>query len=308
MTPVRPVLEPIVVALGRVDLWSAALAGFLVRGGVLLFLLPIVWLPSPLDLANLFGSAVTSAALGGPNPDLVRLVVLAAVATGLLLVVAFWLGALMDVAVVRIGARSLGSPADAAEALDPGADAPGLGEARTAFAARLLAFAPLGVALAVAAPAVVAATYGELVDPSTLTVPLVLRVLGDLPFIVALLLGTWLIGDAIGGLAVRRAVLDGRGAVSALGAAIGLVARRPLAALATLVAGTAVIVALVAPALLASAVVWRAVLFASRGDAGPVLSGLGIVALAALWLGGLVLAGFATAVRALLWSAFATPR
>ncbi len=321
MSPVRPALEPVVVALARVDLCAAALAGFLVRGGVILFLLPIVWLPSPLDLADVFSSAVTSAALGGPNPELVRLVVLAAIGVTAVVVAAFWLGALMDVAVVRIAASSLvpgggatssgpdsPAPGSATEAPGPDTAAPGLSESPRALAVRLVALVPAAVVLAVAAPAVVAATYRELIDPSTLAVPLVLRVLGDVPLVVALLVATWLAGDAIGGLAVRLVVLERRRPLPALAGAIGLVVRRPLAAAATFAAGSVVVIVLVAPALLAAAVAWRGVLFATREDAGPIPTALGILALAGLWLGGLVLAGFAAAVRAILWSTFAARR
>ncbi|HEY3522538.1 MAG TPA: hypothetical protein VGK63_02450 [Candidatus Limnocylindrales bacterium] len=307
MTRIRFDFEPIEAALARFDLWAAALAGFLVRGGVILFVLPIVWLPSPLDLADVFSSVVTSAALGGPNPDLVRLVVVSTIATTVVVVVAFWLGALMDVLVAHVTAGPL-SGVLAAPTMGGHAPSPGLAEAGRAFAARLVAFLPLGLALAVSAPIVVGAVYEELVNPSSLALPIVFRVLGDVPVVVAVIVGLWLVGDAIGGLAVRLIVADRRGAASALASAVGMVVRRPIAAVGTLAAGTAVVFVLVAPALLASAAVWRGVLFASRGEAGPILTGLGIVALAALWLGGLVLAAFATAVRAMLWSRFAARR
>jgi hypothetical protein len=301
---VRSGLDPLVVALGRGDLWAASLAGFLVRGGLVLFLLPIVWLPSPLDLADLFGPAVTSAALGGPNPDLVRLVVAAVVGATIVLVVAFWLGALMDVAVARIGAEAVDDRVGGTTLVTE----PGLAEGGRAFAVRLGALLPFGLALAFAAPELVAATYRELVDPSTLAVPLVVRVLGDVPLVVALLVVTWLLGDALGGLAVRVAVVERRGVTSSLVRALGLVLRRPVEAVATLAAGWVVVVVLVGPALVASALVWRAVVFASRGSAPPIVVALGIVSLAGLWLGGLVLAGFATAARAMLWSSFAAHR
>jgi hypothetical protein len=305
---VRSGIDPLVAALAQADVWAASLAGFLVRGGLVLFLVPIVWLPSPLDLADAFSGAVTSAALGGPNPDLVRLVVVASVAATVAVVAAFWLGALMDVAVAHLAAEALDPTRAAPGAASPDVASPGLGEVGRAFAVRIAAFVPFGAIVAFGAPEVVGATYHELVDPSTLALPLVVRVVGDVPLIVALVAAAWLLGDAVGGIAVRVAIVERRGAAASLIRALALVVRRPVEAFATLVAGSAVVVVLVAPALVATAVLWRAVQFAARGSAPPLVVGAGIVALASLWLGGLVLAGFATAARAMLWSAFAARR
>ncbi len=44
-----------------------ALVGFLVRGGIVLFLVPIVVLPSPVGLANLFGPTLVEFVFGGPT-------------------------------------------------------------------------------------------------------------------------------------------------------------------------------------------------------------------------------------------------
>ena len=46
------VLASLLVTIGRPAWWLVALAGFLVRGGFVVFVLPIVLLPSPLAISN----------------------------------------------------------------------------------------------------------------------------------------------------------------------------------------------------------------------------------------------------------------
>jgi hypothetical protein len=298
VTRVEHRLDPLLVALGRADLWSVSLAGFLVRGGIVLFLLPIAALPSPLDVANVFGPAVTAAALGGPNPELTRLVLLASVVGVAMVVLAFALGAATDVASIRAGA----------EELQPSAEPAGRGVVGQAFVVRLVALVPFALALAATMPVVVGATYQELIDPQELVTPLVVRVLRDVPDVVVLLLATWLAGEAIGGLAVRLTVLERRGVARAIVGALAVVVRRPLGALGVLGSSTILLLVLVGPALVATALAWRWVTFSLRspGDiAGPVT---GALALAALWLGGLALAGFGAAARSVLWTEFVLRR
>jgi hypothetical protein len=297
VTRVEHRLDPLVVALGRADLWSVSLAGFLVRGGWLLFLLPIAAIPSPLDIANAFGGAVTAAALGGPNPELVRLVALGSVAAAAIVIVAFALGAATDVASIRVGAADLGT--------DVGAPPSVLGRA---FVVRLVALLPFAIALAATVPVIVGATYHELILPDELVTPLVVRVLRDVPVVVAVLLATWLLGEAIGGLAVRLVVLDERTTLGALGRALAVAARRLPAFLAVLVGSALVLVVLVGPALVATALAWRWVTFELRSPGDIVVSLVATAALAGLWLGGLGLAGFAATLRSLAWTAFVLAR
>jgi hypothetical protein len=298
MTRVEHRLDPLLVALGRADLWTISLAGFLVRGGVVLFLLPIAALPSPLDVANVFGPAVTAAALGGPNPELTRLVVLASVLGAALVVLAFALGAATDVASIRAGADEFQAPGEPA----------GPAVVGRAFVVRLVALAPFALALAATIPAVVGATYHELIDPEELVTPLVIRVLRDVPDVVALLVAMWLAGEAIGGLAVRLAVLERRGVARSIVGALAVVVRRPLGALAVLGSSTILLVVLIGPALVATALAWRWVTFSLRSPDDAAALVVGVLALAALWLGGLALAGFGAAARGVLWTAFVLRR
>ncbi|HET7027150.1 MAG TPA: hypothetical protein VFI28_05625 [Candidatus Limnocylindrales bacterium] len=298
MTRAERRLDPFTIALARADLWPVALAGFLVRGGVVLFILPIVVVPSPLDVANLFGPIVTAAALGGPNPALVQLAIVAVVVAVVVIVTAFLLGALADVAVTTATADALGRPAPPERR----------GVTIRAFAVRLLALVPFALVLGGSIPAIVDAVYRELISPTDLVTPLVVRVVLDVPALIGAVIVTWLLGEAIGGLATRLVVRDGRSVRGALAGALALAARRPIATLVAFAVGDLVLVALVAPALAASGLVWRAVAFDLRLASDPLPVLLATLALVALWLGGLVLAAFAATLRALLWTGAANAR
>jgi hypothetical protein len=295
-------LDPIVAALARGDLWTLSLAGFLVRGGLVLLLLPIWPVPSPLDLADALGPAVTTAALGGPNPDLVRVVVIGSIVAATVIALAFAVGAAADVAAITTAADELvgrTSRFGGTVARGPGS------RAVTAFLVRLVGLVPFAVALAATVPIVVGATYQELIDPTDLAIPVVIRVLSDVPGVVALLVATWLLGEAVGGIAVRLLVLEDRSVGGSLVGALALIVRRPIPALLTLVGTTLVFVVLLAPALVASALAWRFVVFELRSDSNAVAAALGVLGLAAVWLGALVLSGFAAAVRTVAWTSFA---
>src|SRR6185312_14493665 len=51
--------------------WPMALAVFLLRGGLILVVLPIVVLPSPVELGNLLAPALIAVVLQGPSLELV---------------------------------------------------------------------------------------------------------------------------------------------------------------------------------------------------------------------------------------------
>ncbi len=298
MTRAHPYANPLALSLARADQWVVTLAGFLARGGLLLFLVPIVAVPSPLDLADVLGPAVTTAALGGPDPDLIRLVVIASVGATLIVVAAFLIGAATDVGSVLAEARALGRPE---------VEAPRNAISR-AFVARLLAHLPVVAVLAATIPVIVGATYHELILPDELVTPLVLRVMRDIPIVVVALVVALVVGEVVGGLAVRAIVLEGRGIPRGLVRGVVLLVVHPIASLVALVGGTVAIVVLLAPALLASAVVWRWATLALTSGPDPVRALLASIALAGLWIGGLLLAGFATALRSLLWTVVALRR
>ena len=63
------ILASLLVTLGRPAWWLLALAAFLVRGGFVVFLVPIVVLPSPLAISNVAAPFVVPMALGRIGPE-----------------------------------------------------------------------------------------------------------------------------------------------------------------------------------------------------------------------------------------------
>ena len=101
MTTRGVTLAALLAALSRPSWWLLALAGFLVRGGVLLFVVAIVMLPSPLVLSNVLEPVIAPIALGGAS--LVTLAPLLIAIAGLLacLLAGSWIGAATEVALIR---------------------------------------------------------------------------------------------------------------------------------------------------------------------------------------------------------------
>ncbi len=67
------ILASLLVTLGRPAWWLLALAGFLVRGGFVVFLIPIVVLPSPLAVSNVVAPFIVPMALGRIVPEVIVL-------------------------------------------------------------------------------------------------------------------------------------------------------------------------------------------------------------------------------------------
>ena len=139
-----------------------------------------------------------------------------------------------------------------------------------AFGVRLAAHLPTSLALGYATVRIVIVTYEELLSPGDANVPIVARVLARAPDAIVLVVVTWLLGEAIGGLAARRSAA-GEPLIRALrGAVRDLLDRRGVATFVVsnavvLVAGTLLVtmVGLVSAwilclALLAAALAWRA--------------------------------------------------
>ena len=74
------VLASLLVTLGRPTWWVLALSTFLVRGGLLLFLLPIVSIPSPLAVSNVLAPLIVPVAFGRIGADVLLLAAVSAIA------------------------------------------------------------------------------------------------------------------------------------------------------------------------------------------------------------------------------------
>lgn len=282
--------------------WPLATAAFLLRGGIVILALPILVLPTPVGLADVFAPIVTGLAFGTVSSEAVVLAVALAGASVVWLVVGGWLAAALEADGVRIVAldadvRGLGV---AAGLPVPGADRRVAGRI---LVARLIALIPLAIVLVLGSVRVVLVTYRELTSPLDVSAPIVVRVLRGSPEVIAGVLIAWMLGEIVGAIAARRIVLAGEGVAAALRGAIATVLRLPLTTLIRFGLPAAVLALVLGPSVVAAGSAWSAVDGALAG-ASDVPSTLGILVLfVLLWLVGLALAGVACAWRSAVWTA-----
>ena len=280
------------IVLPAPRLWALGLAGFLARGGIVLFALPIVVLPSVVGLTTFIGpNSVSAAGLTA------RFVALVAITTAVLIgwiVLATLVGAAVDRAIVRAVLPHVGRAATNDAVGEPGLA--GL------FVVRLVSLAPFAIGVALGGLRLGQVGYDELILPSDSTTPFVLRVLRGAPEVVAVLVLTWLASELIGAVAVRVALVERRPALQSLGRALGWIAHRPLRAFAVLLVTVLASLIVVGPLVVAATALWTAVQRVLLGDPDP-LAGLAIVALlVVVWAAGLTLSGIVAAWRGAAWS------
>ncbi|MEW5991612.1 MAG: hypothetical protein AB1736_09770 [Chloroflexota bacterium] len=280
----------LLATLARPAWWAMALAAFLIRGGILVVFLPIVALPTVAGLANAFAPALVGFVFGGPSTAFIAAVAAIVLAALAWLAVGGLVGAALDLALVRDAARD----DDLEAGVRPGGGGPG-----RAFAVRLIAHLPTAAALGVGAVHLVEATYTELIHPGDPALPVAARVVLRIPEIVALLAATWLLGEAIGGLAVRH-LAWGASVPAAIGRAIRSLVRP--SGVATLIVTNAVLMATIAGSAAAAAIAWdhlRIVLM----DGGPANEArLAILVFSLTWIAGLWLISLAVAWRSTAWT------
>jgi hypothetical protein len=287
----------LLVTLARPSTWVLALAAFLVRGGLLVFVIPIVVIPTPAGLADAIGPLLISFVFGGVSPAFVAVVATTVVVFLVWLIGGGLLAATAEAELIRVVATD--------EDVTTGAPLPdGVADGRVAariLAARLLAMLPFGAALAFGTTTIVAATYRELTLPGDAGTPIAWRVLRSVPLTVLLVLATWLLGEILGGIAARRIVLDGRPAVGGLRRALGSAVRRPVRTVVVFAVPSLGLLLAVVPSVAAASIAWHAVQVGlSTGD--PLVTVTSVTAFVALWIGGLVLAGVACAWRHAAWT------
>jgi hypothetical protein len=271
--------------------WLAlAVAGFLVRGGLLVLLIPLIDAPTTAALANLLGPTLVGFLFGGVSPSF--LVLVGSVIAGL----AAWLilgglaGAALDLELIRSAAG--------AEDLD-GVPAPNRAGAGIALIARWLAHLPTAAVLVWGASPLVDAVYQELIQPGDPTLPVPVRVILRVPAVVIGLAAAWALGEAVGGLAVRH-LAWGASLPRAMARAVLALIRS--SGLAVLVAtdGALLVAALLGGSVLGIA--FNAVRTIAREGLEPWVLAAGIALLSIAWLGALWLVGIATAWRSAAWT------
>lgn len=280
----------LLAALGRPTWWLLAMAAFLARGGLLVLILPIVSLPTAAGLTNVVAPTIVGLVFGGTE-SLTVLLVGAALALLTWLVLGSVVGAAIDVSLVEAVARD--------DELDQPV-APRRGLVLRAAVLRLLAHAPTLIVLVWAGARIAIATYEELAAPGEAAVPMIVRIALRAPEAVAALTVAWALGEAAGGLAVRRLVA-GRALLEALGDGwLGLI-RRPTT-LATLLVGNAAIAVIAGLSGGVAAVTWNAlrVVVMDGASRAELLAALFIFTIA--WLAGAWLIAITVAWRQAAWT------
>ena len=283
-------------SLGRPRWWVLALAAFLVRGGIVVVLLPLVSLPSAPALATAFAPSIEALAMS--RQSLEGALVATALLTGVvgIMAVAALIGSWLDNTLSREAETS--DELDLRPALDPPSAWRGLG-------IRLVAHLPTFVALGYAAIRIVIVTYQELLSPGDPSISIALRVLARAPDAIVVATVAWLLGEALGGIAARR-LAEGQGLGQALRGGLGDLVR--LRGVATFLVTDATVLAVV---ILLVAVVGRAAehvrgYLLERAD--DVSLAAALLLLVTTWVLALAVLGAALAWRATAWTLEAAPR
>jgi hypothetical protein len=287
------------------DTGVVALAGFLLRGGFLVVLLPIVVLPSVIGLAGATG--VEAFGIDGhPTAWLFEIAAVVAVIAAAYLILAFVVGSLVDVLV--IGATLDAGAAPRTRSL------PGMGLVMDLAIVRVICAAPLGPALYWAGAQIYSSAYDELTTPTNLATPLAVRVVQDATPAVLVLVLTWLVSEVFGAMVIRRMVLLDTGIARSFAGALFQLVGRPISTMATTIVSYGVSVAAIALALVASATTfdWCRVVaripqpititigagsFSTTRDFRPVVFVLSAAALCVTWIVAMAISGVASAWR-----------
>lgn len=298
MSLLASLVASLLATLANPSAWILALAGFLVRGGLVLVLAPIVVVPSAVGLANVVAPTLTSMVFGGISGEVLTTIALIVVAIGSWLII----GGFAAAAVEAEGALVIARDEDVVGG--PGRpDQPRRsGSMMRILLARALAAGPLVIALATGSIRVVAVAYRELTVPSDVAVPLVLRVVRGAPEAIAWIVLAWILAEIVGALAARRIVLAGDGVIAALGGSLRQVVQSPVRTIVSFVVPLAVLVAVLVPSTAASVVGWDTVRATIANDSGPVVVVASVAIFVGLWVGGLVLIGMACAWRSAVWT------
>jgi len=299
MTVGATLVGSLLVTLDRPRTWPLALATFLLRGGILLVLAPIVVLPSAVSMGNVLTPLLSTVVFQGLTPSVVLLLT-AVVGVGLL-----WL----------IGAGLVSSAAEAAMVVEvaaddetwpagrPPRDPQTVGRAAwRVLVVRLIALVPLAIALSWGAVRIVAVAYRELTVPSDVDVALVVRVAGGATDAVVVVLVAWLVGEAVSAIAARRVVLFGDGVVRALRGGVARLVWHPLRTI-MLAALPIVPLGLVLSGVgLAGSATWNALRTALTFGDERLMALVLLLALVVLFAGGLLLIGVTSAWRGAIWT------
>jgi hypothetical protein len=284
-------------ALAGLGLWPVALAGFLARGGIVVFVLPVIVPPSLVGLATFIGPA--SITPDGPTPGLLLRIALAIALFSAVLLAGTIVGAAAEIALIGAGRSDpgLGDP------LPPAAS----GLLRRVVAIRLISLLPVAIVFGIGVQRLGQIAYLELTLPTDLVTPIAIRVAARAPEVVGAILLAWLVGETWGGLATRLAVLWAAGLARALGGGLNLLLRRivvvvPLLALSVL--GAVVVLGLAIGLIAWSWGFVRDALLGGTGFSGMLVMAGSTLLFVTCWVAGLTGAAALATWRGLTWTLF----
>jgi len=288
-------LAALLAVLGRPTWWVLALAGFLARGGIVLFVLAIVILPSPLALSNVLSPLLVPIIFGGVSAELALAIVAAILSVLAMIAAGALVGAATEIALIedgRAAAPDEGIPAASRAPL------PGRWRTFRVAAARLVAHLPLLVVASLATIQIVNVTYAELIRPEDISTPLPLRILGGAALPIAAIVLTLVLGEIAGGWAARAIVLDGRSVLRAVTAGFDDLVERPRSTLLPALLTTAVLALDLAAVLAIVDLAWTlARTRLADIPPAPVETGLALASFAATWFLALLVTGLIDAWR-----------
>ena len=284
-----------------------ALAGFLLRGGILLPLVPSAVLPSVIGIAGATGVAAFGID-GTPTLWLYEIVAVISALAAVWLLLAFLVGSLVDVWLIDAALDPEGQAPDRPRPL------PDLRILLDLAGIRVVCLVPLVAAVVWAASRIYNATYDELTIPSNLATPLVLRVVESAADAVLAILLAWLASEVVAAVAVRRYLLLDESIWRSVGGALVQIVRRPVSSVLTVLVAFGASVAAIGLAMVATATAFEWCLAAARNqqpisisigigqfatarDFRPVVFFLAAVVLVVAWLVAITLSGMASAWR-----------
>ena len=286
------IASALVATLASPASWATGLAGFLAGGGLVLVTWPILVLPTMTGIQSALGGPVSSLAFGSPSPTLVALIVGFVVAGVVVLLAGTWIGAWAERSSIDAGLEAARD-----EGLATGEPVSGAPGTSRVMLLRLLSLAPVVVALGLAWPPLYAAAYRELIVPGDVKVPVEIRVLLDIPWVLVGVIVVWLVADTAAALGVRHLVLERRPVVRALLLGWADVARRPHRVIATAVVGLGLPAIPAILAIAGAALGWDAARSALVGGRGLIDAVGAVVLWVATWLAALVILGVGAAFR-----------
>lgn len=278
--------------LERPSTWLLALVGFLVRGGWLFVLAPIVVLPTAVGVANVVAPLLEDVAFGRRTDQ-----VLSSAAIGLLAAIVWLVGggalaAATEVATVRgtVGAMERAGASPRGHAI------------WRVLAVRLVALVPLIVAVGWAVMRFTGVGYRELTNPSDVSTPAAWRIVAGAPDAGIALLATWLLAEIVGAVAARRVVLAGDGVRVALGHAIAHLRANAARSIALASISAVVLLLVLAVTALATGTAWSVLRGALADGDASIGTMVVLVLFVGMFAGGLVLIGLTAAWRSAVWT------